>query len=620
MKRRSAAVLFFALLVCSTLIAQPASELTAQQVTSRWRSAVKARSGSRVAVLTTVSEEDGIPGNVQEWFSGDDYRAEVKREFDDSQAVLAKGLSERRDWNGWIRQVEGFELQRLRTAIFETSVVVFGPPETMSSAELSKAEDGNYLLRFSAPGGLPTTWTIDRKTFLPLKASHEGEDSEITTTYSDFKAADGVLTPFHGEVAETDKPTYTWTRKTVELKSSLPKDTFAALQPGPADVHLDANAPPIHFTMESNHIVFPLSVNGRPPIGFLLDTGADQNAINTKYLADFGLKPYARTTTTGGGNSTEYSYDAGATFTLPGVELKNQHVSDLDQTGLECALGVKLGGLLGYDFISRFVIEIDYEKQLVTLHDPKTWKYSGTGFIVPVTFDNGIPFAHGSISVPTKSEIPAFFVVDFGAADTATLTSPYVKANDLTRLAQTNASVNKLPGMENQFFAQANVRGRLQQLKIGNLAVQNLPVSLSVNTKGAYASKNFSGTVGQTIYSRYHVFLDYAHQRVILEPTPEASKPIPDRQTFGLTILASGADLHQFTVASVRPASPAEKQGFKKGDVVAGIDGKPAAQFTLHELRDWLSHAGQHHELEIDRGGTKSQIPVDVELISIEKN
>jgi hypothetical protein len=238
--------------------------------------------------------------------------------------------------------------------------------------------------------------------------------------------------------------------------------------------------------------------------------------------------------------------------------------------------------------------------------------------VIPVVFDNGIPHANGSIAVPTKPDIPAYFVVDFGASETATLTSPFVNSNDLARLAQTNAAVNRPAGLENQFFAQNNVRGLLQRLTIGNLTVNNVPVNMSVNTKGAYASTNFSGTVGETIYSRYRCYLDYPGYRIILEPTPDASKPFPERQTYGLSLLASGADLHTYTVAAVRPGSPAEADGFQKGDVISGEDGKSAGEFTLRELRDTLTHSGERHSLEAQRSGNLRTANVDVRLVSIE--
>ena len=121
------------------------------------------------------------------------------------------------------------------------------------------------------------------------------------------------------------------------------------------------------------------------------------------------------------------------------------------------------------------------------------------------------------------------------------------------------------------------------------------------------------------IYSRYHCYLDYPSYRIILEPTAEANKPFPERETYGLTLLASGADLHTYTVASVRPGSPAEADGFQKGDLISGEDGKRASEFTLRELRESLSKAGQHHALEVQRSGGQWTTNMDVRLTSIER-
>ncbi|HKF22587.1 MAG TPA: aspartyl protease family protein [Candidatus Angelobacter sp.] len=629
---------FFAFIVLFTIPGFSQTVPTAQEVAAKWRAAIGAAHATspRTAVLACSSTEDGIPGSIEETLSSSsEYHRSVKREFDEAELVFAGQINQRRDWNGFVREMRGKELERLRTMALQRRLLVFGPlPEkNMVKPAVSLSEDGkSYVLRFATAGTLPVTWTIDAQTGLPTKSEHPGEDSVITSYYSDWQKNPTTETQRHGEtwgdhssdirfprhvrVTETDKPDYTM--ECTELRFTPPAKDFFPLQPGPSDTKLDAVVPPIPFTMEANHIVFKVSVNGREPMAFILDTGADQEVIDEKRMAAFGLKTYAGTTTTGGGNSAPYNYSKDATFTLPGVTLSNQHVAVIDQTGLERALGVPFGGILGYDFISRFVIEIDYAKKLITLHDPKKFQYTGKGFIVPVTFDNGIPFADGVISVAGKT-IPAYFVLDSGAAETMTLTSPFVKAHDLANLAQTNATVNRPAGLEKQFFAQNNVRGHIDRLQLGQMEVRSIPINMSVNTSGAYASENFSGTVGESIFSRYHVFLDYPHNRVILEPTPEVDKPFPERKTYGLSLLASGDDLHTYTVSAVRPDSAAAADGFQKGDVVSALDGQPASQFTLSQLRDVLSQEGTKHSLTVMRNGNAVAIVFEVKLVSLDK-
>jgi S1-C subfamily serine protease len=83
-------------------------------------------------------------------------------------------------------------------------------------------------------------------------------------------------------------------------------------------------------------------------------------------------------------------------------------------------------------------------------------------------------------------------------------------------------------------------------------------------------------------------------------------------------LLASGDDLHNFTVTAVRPGSGAERDGFKKGDVVKNLDGKPSSGFLLSELRDTLTRAGEHHQIEVQRDKDVIHLPIEVTLVSLD--
>jgi hypothetical protein len=598
------------------------SSASAKDVIAKWRSAVHAPAPavSLEATLETTSNEEGVDAEIREWITAsDNYHSVINRPFDTMEYLVSKGIGSLRDWNGYICPVAGNRLRWLEDKLFELRTILFGPSQSLQATVIDSGAQTPLILCSVQPSGDTLQWYIDRTTGRPIKSVRAGEDSQITTTYDDWREMSGVLMPRRGSVEETDKPSFTWERKSVEFVEGSSGSDFKPLKPGPSDTYFTGTVEPIPFTFENDHIIFKLSVNKGKPMWWLLDTGADVNVVNQVYLADFGLETYGKTTATGGGGAADYSYARGATFELPGVELRNQHVSILDQSGIERAYGMIMGGILGYDFISRFVMEIDYEKKLVTLYDPAKWEYKGSGVVVPITIDYGIPHADAIISVPGKDAVPANIIIDFGAAETMTLTSPFVKANNLVSLAGTNASVNKMSGLENQWFSQSNVRGRISRLVMGGLVVDSFPANFSVNTKGAYASTSFSGTVGEGIYHRYHTFLDYTRNRIIFEPTAEASKPFPERRTYGITLLASGADYHTYTVTGVRAGSPAENDGFQKGDIIAGLDSLSSSQFTLGELRVQIAQDGRHHDFKIIRGDSTFTKSVEIRRVSIEQ-
>jgi hypothetical protein len=605
--------------------ATPSSRIpSASLVVQQWRAAVHHRDDTQagVAHLTFSASEDGQAGTLDEWVtSNGEFRRSTVRQFDRNDIVLTPKRAQSRDWNNFVRELDGTELQRLRSAAFVERVMIFGPPAALRAAQLRETRDLKYwTLQFTPLGALPVTWYIDKRTSLPVKAVFAGpEDLDINTAYDEWRWASGAFYPEHVST-ETDRSLSEYRLSRSLTTSSVDAAVFAPLQPGASDVVTASPVVTLPFTLEENHIILQAQVNGRPAIGFILDTGDEHETINASRMTSFGLTSYGSVHGEGGGGPAEMSSAAGATFRFPGAELRDQHVSVLDQSGLERALGIPLGGLLGYDFLSRFVIEIDYDSKTMKLHRPNGWRYAGNGASVPLTFDDdGIPYFDAVLSVPTKPNLPAHMVMDFGAAETMTLTSPFVRANDLIKLAGTNTNVASPAGLEKQFFTQNNMRGHIDELHLGSLVVRSIPVNMSANSTGAYASPNFAGTIGEGIFSRYHVFLDYARHRVIFENTARTDAPFPERKTFGLALIASGADLHTFTVSSVRPGSAAESAGFRKGDVIVGFDDRRAAQFSLGELRGWLLKEGESHLFRVSRDGEEASIDAPIVLVSIDR-
>jgi hypothetical protein len=283
---------------------------------------------------------------------------------------------------------------------------------------------------------------------------------------------------------------------------------------------------------------------------------------------------------------------------------------------LERVYGMPMGGILGYDFISRFILDVDYASHTVTFH-PLSYQYRGKGAVIPFSLSDNTPYVEGSITVRGRS-IPAHFILDVGAADTATLTSPYVDRNGLVALAgDPRQQPRTLAGSEKEFFAPTTIRRLLDEIRIGPVVLSHVYVNLSRGKSGAYSSDAFTGTIGQTILQRYHNILDYSRRRLFLEPGPDATVPFSERKSFGVTLLADGPDLKVFTVTAVGVNSPAGRAGLEKDDVISGVDGISPAELTLGKLRDLLTQDGRQLVLRVHRDNTDIALPVTVERIPI---
>jgi len=227
-----------------------------------------------------------------------------------------------------------------------------------------------------------------------------------------------------------------------------------------------------------------------------------------------------------------------ASFDLPGVTLQNQDLM-LVSLSLDRYLGFRLDGILGYDFVSRFVLEINYAEKLINLYDPASYIPKASAKSIPITLLEGtLPTIHARITQADGSAVEGQFIVDTGAASAITFSAPFVRAHRL--LAANPGTVEALSvGLEGKSRERI---GPVRNLQIGEFQISNPVASFSQATKGPMAGDGVgAGLIGGKILRRFNVTLDYAHKRLLLEPNenfPDAS----EIKMSGLVLAPVGVD------------------------------------------------------------------------------
>jgi hypothetical protein len=588
-------------------------------IVSEWLAAVGG--SERIARVrsiyrTATSDEDGLEGTREEWITARLNRKEkIDHGHDQSVTVLNGSHAWLRDWNGKRQKLAAYDLEvQEDTAILHSFAALEGRAGAAEYA--GDTLDGKaVMLHFHPTLGLELTYYLDKGTHLPIKADWPSFDGPMTTTFSDWREVGGLKVPF----AENQSDGINTTKLQIKQVEFNGKHTrFAPPAAGTDDTFFLTSGPvAVPFNFQSKHIIFETQLNAQPPIWFLMDTGSNYSIINEARMEQFRLRSYGGLKTEGGANTANGSYVEGVTYRVGQMEVRNQRAAVLSLAGLEKVFGMPLGGILGYDFISRFVIAIDYGKQTITFY-PANYRYRGRGVAAPFFMQGQQPYMKESITVKGET-MPALFILDVGAADTLTLTTPFVKEHNLVELAGENRRDSRtLAGSEKEFFGGTTLRGLVEQMVFGGFILNHIPVNLSLGTRGAYASPFFSGNIGETILSRFNrVWLDYPRNRLILEPGSDLGAPFPEHRSFGLTLLSDGPDLHIFRVTEVMQDSPAQKAGFEKGDVIAGVDSTAANQMTLGNLRELLSQNGMQHVFAVKRENEELKLPVTMQDVPI---
>lgn len=594
-----------------------------EKVLERWLEATEVRG----TVVKSDTLEDGIAGHAEEWVDRDGWRRVTSQHARLREEVWHRGVAWVRDWNGKVQELAGRDR---RDQLIEAHIqgLLFGGRVrdvlTSGEAELVPGGEAGSVIRIHPAGGSAFDVELDDGSGLPARIELKTSGDEITLLISDWRTVDARKFPFsiRRVLEEEDDRGSQVTVRSVTV--SRRAHAFSRPIDGPKDYKFTkgASALGIPFNFENDHLMVQGRVNGSKPIWFMLDTGADSTIVNKARLAELGLRPFGGSSISGGGNSTELAFADVARLEIGGVTILNQRNGVIDLTGLERIYGMPMGGILGYDFYSRFAVRVSYDTRAMDLLEPSPGAYQSSGTQIPFILEEGQPHVASKVTVASGPPIDADFIIDSGAADTINFTSPFVTAHRLLERARKTPAPgpNTMAGSEKEFFAQTSVRGRLESVELGPFQLRDIPVNLMLNAKGAYASERFSGVIGEGVLRRFNAIYDYSKNVMIIEPNADLAKPFPARRTFGATFLSGGPDYTQFTVSGIRKDSPAEAAGLRKDDVVLAIDATPAAQLRLADVRRLLTEDGARRAITIRRGDQTITLEAVVSLVTLDEN
>lgn len=366
------------------------------------------------------------------------------------------------------------------------------------------------------------------------------------------------------------------------------------------------------FRFGSQHVWLRASINGLPPADFILDTGASQTTIDADYAEEIGLTHEGRMSVQGMGGDDDATFGQVASLELlggadgDGVTLKNFKVSMLGLADDEKPfLWRRMCGLIGYDVLSRFVVEIDYDRQIVTLRDPKHFTYTGKGQALDMKLTQGVPLVH----VAVDSVCGGDFLVDVGNAFGVIVHGAAVRRCDLLDRVQGRKQLELYGGGVGAGFVSWVTR--LDRIAIGPYVIPKPVVGLTLGTQGMVGSLDVAGNIGSTMLQRFICTFDYDHRKLYLEPGKHFADP--ERWSRCGTVFARLYD--KVIAAGVLHGSAADKAGLQPRDEVTTIDGKPVMSYTPEEMDALFMNGapGTSHTLAIVRDGAHKTLTLTLQ-------
>jgi hypothetical protein len=582
------AAIFFAVSLFAGATSRPEAATPSKTLLDALRKATLERPLASIASIHISGNIEivGIRGRIQEW---DDLRGAARF----TAAQNAGALSGASGWDGkvaWSQDYAGLvtvdggaegRMQAIDQAYLDT--LRYLRPDvggaTVVYAGQRNSENVTYdVLAVTPPGGSELDLWLDPRTHLIARETTTFGIVSATTALSDYRHVDGVAYPFRASTQTSAGNDYTQQIASLELNT----DVAERMRIPGQNVHdasiAGGNSATVPLQILNNHVYVSAMVNGRGPYTFIIDSGGDYivtpevvRALQTRSSGSFQLQ--------GVGNATE-----GAGFTrlesiaVGGATVRNQYSLVLPiATGFGVSEGMRIDGMLGYQFLARFLTTIDYADSRLTLamSGPQPaaagaaaikFYFSGTVPMLPITVDG----------VDTVAQL------DTGNRLGLELTAPFLAAHPaIAALAKTQPGVTGF-GVGGASYARL---GRIPSLQIGPYQIANSVTSFGVATKGALADPFTPANVGGAVWRRFDLTFDYAHQQVLLAKNATFDTPAPTDRSGLFLIDQDGV----YTVLSTMAGTPSATAGLVKGDTIVSVNGAAASSMTLAALRAVLA-------------------------------
>jgi hypothetical protein len=483
-----------------------------------------------------------------------------------------------------VNRLEGKDLEALRADVWfsteqwardTTYKALLGQSSFLSGRALQGVD-------VTPPVGPPQTLWFDQKSGLLARITHRRDQQEWNEELSVWKLLAGRKRPTVSEIGMVQFPTSYHREQIDSVWAKGPRDAMAFAPPG-------STVAPVVWTGAKGKIELPfryslnsvwvkLSVNGAPPAEFILDTGAFNTCLDRSFATTLNLNGEGEYGAQGVGGYDTFGFTPLRSVRWSNAKGASVEVRDLRAgvIGLQDALSSvewgRTAGLLGYDVLSRFTLDIDFDRQVITLWDPATFVHQGPGTPIPMILRGNIP----TVEMTLDRSCRGTYIVDVGNASVLSVGAEQVMKCRLLSLQ--HKEVQHWVGGIGGAFPE-NVC-RLDSLRLGPFLFTEPVVGLTTHHQGAAGSLEVQGNIGTTVLERFRCTFDYARGTLWLAPGARFA----ERESFTRSGLWYTRWAGVVVVFGVVRGSPAEEAGLKIRDVLRSINGRSVEKMTAEEL------------------------------------
>jgi predicted aspartyl protease len=311
-------------------------------------------------------------------------------------------------------------------------------------------------------------------------------------------------------------------------------------------------------------VILKGQVNNYPDtLNFILDTGSGGISLDSMTCVRLGIPLSASDRTIrgiGGIRKVKFLYNAKLKLKGMHVDSLNFHVNDYEI--LTTVYGIKIDGIIGFSFLSRYIVRLDYDSLRMEVFSQGDFKYKRGGFIIRPLLAS-IPIQ--TLKFKDVGKMQNKFYFDTGAGLCFLLSEEYVKDSSVMRKNKPEPFVTQAEGLGGKMLMRLTT---VKEVQVGQYRFKDVPTYIFDDKFNVTSYPFLGGLIGNDLLRRFNVTLNYRKREIHLNPNSHFN----DAFDYAYTGLGVYYVDGKVLIEDVVEGSPGAKAGFQTGDVILAIN------------------------------------------------
>ncbi len=297
-------------------------------------------------------------------------------------------------------------------------------------------------------------------------------------------------------------------------------------------------------------------------LNFLLDTGSGAISLDSSTTVEFNIPhiPSGRTIN-GIAGVRDVDYSTNQSLVFPGLKVDSLDFYINDYDILSSVYGLKIDGIIGYSFFSRYIVRVDFDSLVVEVYSPGAIKYPRNGYLLHPLF-TALPIQ--SLLIKDARTVNGNFYIDTGAGLCFLMSKQFEEDSAVLKKRRKPVSI-QVQGLGGKKQMLLTI---MKEVKIGPYRFRKVPVNVLDDEYNATSYPFIGGLIGNDILRRFNMIINYPKREIHLLPNGHYRDEFDYSYTGMNMFYVDG----KIIADEVIKGSPAYEGGLKKGDVIIAVN------------------------------------------------